>query len=41
MDYTTLSLSEVRTGIGELIRDVEATFASLDARQLNLSLIHI
>ena len=35
MDYTTLSLSEVRTGIGELIRDVEATFGSLDARQLN------
>ena len=35
MDYTTLSLSEVRSGIAELVRDVEATFGSLDARQLN------
>jgi hypothetical protein len=35
MDYTTLSLSEVRLGIAELIRDAEATFGSLDARQLN------
>ena len=35
MDYTTLSLSEVRLGIAELIRDAEATFGPLDARQLN------
>ena len=35
MDYTTLSLSEVRAGISELIPDVEATFSSLDTRQLN------
>jgi hypothetical protein len=35
MDYAKLSLSEVRTGIAELIRDVEATFGSLDPRQLN------
>ena len=35
MDYTSLSLSEVRDGIAELIRDVEATFGSLGAKQLN------
>jgi hypothetical protein len=35
MDYTTLSVSEVRAGIAALIRDVEATFGPLDARQLN------
>jgi len=35
MDYTTLSVSQVREGIGELNRDVEATFVSLDGEQLN------
>ena len=35
MDYTALSLSAVREGIGELIGDVEATFVPLDAEQLN------
>jgi len=35
MDYTTLSLTEVRIGIAGLIGDVESTFGSLDAQQLN------
>ncbi len=35
MDYTTLSLAEVRAGIAELIRDVEATFGRLDGQQVN------
>ena len=35
MDYTTLSLSEVKTGLDEVARDAEATFGALDGRQLN------
>jgi len=35
MDYTTLSLAQVRTGLDAMSRDTLATFGSLDARQLN------
>ena len=35
MDYTTLSLAQVRTGLDAMARDTLATFGSLDARQLN------
>jgi hypothetical protein len=35
MDYTTLSLTEVRTALEDITRDVQASFGSLDARQLN------
>ena len=35
MDYATLPLTEIRTGLESVARDVEATFGSLDARQLN------
>jgi hypothetical protein len=35
MDYTTLSLAEVKTGLDAVARDTEATFGGLDARQLN------
>ena len=35
MDYTTLSLAEVKTGLAEIARDVESTFGALNARQLN------
>lgn len=35
MDYTTLSLGEVRSGLEEVARDAEATFGGLDARQLD------
>src|SRR5262249_35848844 len=34
-DYTTLSLSEVRAGLQDLVRDTRATFGGLDVRQLN------
>ena len=35
MDYATLSLAEVRTGLSEVARDTQSTFGRLDARQLN------
>jgi hypothetical protein len=35
MDYTTLSLAEVRAGLESVAEDAEATFGSLDGRQLN------
>ena len=35
MDYTTLSLAEVKTGLAEIARDVESTFGALNGRQLN------
>jgi hypothetical protein len=34
MDYTTLSLADVRTGLRDVARDAHVTFGSLDARQL-------
>ena len=35
MDYSTLSLAEVRTGLADVSRDVENTFGRLSARQVN------
>ena len=35
MDYTTLSLADVRTGLDDIAREARATFGGLDARQLN------
>src|SRR4051812_42667836 len=35
MDYTTLSLAEVKAGLDDLAREAEATFGGLNARQLN------
>src|SRR5678816_4549116 len=35
MDYTTLSLAELRTALDEVARDAQVTFGGLDARQLN------
>jgi len=35
MDYTKLSLAQVRSGLDTMARDTLATFGSLDARQLN------
>jgi DinB family protein len=35
MDYATLPLAEIRTGLENVARDVEETFGSLDGRQLN------
>jgi hypothetical protein len=35
MDYTTLSLAEVRTGLAAMAHETEATFGGFDARQLN------
>lgn len=35
MNYTTLSLADVRTALQDVARDAEATFGALDARQLN------
>ena len=35
MDYTTLSLAEVRSGLDAMARDTLATFGGFDARQLN------
>jgi hypothetical protein len=35
VDYTTLSLAEVRAGLDDVARDTQATFGGLDARQLN------
>ena len=35
MDYTTLSLPEVRTGLDGIAREAQLTFGAFDARQLN------
>jgi hypothetical protein len=35
MDYTSVSLADVRAGLDNLAREVQATFGALDARQLN------
>ena len=35
MDYATLSLAEVQTGLADVARDVEHAFGALNARQLN------
>ena len=35
MDYTTLSLTDVKNGLAEIAREAEATFGALDAWQLN------
>ncbi len=35
MDYTTMSLAEVRTGLDDMARETQATFGALEARQLN------
>jgi hypothetical protein len=35
MDYATLSLAEVKTGLADIARDVEHVFGALNARQLN------
>lgn len=35
MDYATLSLADVRSGLDAVARETQATFGGLDARQLN------
>ena len=35
MDYTTLSLAEVSTGLDGMAQETQATFGGFDARQLN------
>ena len=35
MDYATLPLAEVKSGLDDIARDVQATFGGLDERQLN------
>lgn len=35
MDYTTLSLADVKTGLENVARDAQATFGGLNAGQLN------
>jgi DinB superfamily len=35
MDYTALSLADVRAGLDQIAREAETTFGALDARQLN------
>jgi hypothetical protein len=35
VDYATLSLAEVRSGLDSVARDTQVTFGNLDARQLN------
>lgn len=35
MDYAVLTLAQVRSGLDSVARDAQATFAGLDARQLN------
>jgi hypothetical protein len=35
MDYTTLTLTEVKAGLADVARDVERMFGPLSARQLN------
>jgi hypothetical protein len=35
MDYATLSMAEVRSGLEDIARETEATFGGFDAQQLN------
>jgi hypothetical protein len=35
MDYTTLSIAEVKAGLEDVARDAQSAFGGLDARQLN------
>src|SRR5688572_31468746 len=35
MDYTKLTLREIESALSDVVRDTEATFGGLDARQLN------
>jgi hypothetical protein len=35
MDYATLSLAAVKTGLDDIARETQSTFGGLDARQLN------
>jgi len=35
MDYATLSLANVRSGLDDIARETQATFGSFDVRQLN------
>ena len=35
MNYTTLSLADVRAGLEDVARDAHTAFGALDARQLN------
>ena len=35
MDYTTLSLAEVKTGLDDVAQETQATFGGFEARQLN------
>jgi hypothetical protein len=35
MDYTTLSLTDVKTSLADIAREADATFGALNARQLN------
>ena len=35
MDYTALALADVETALGDIARDAQATFGSLEGRQLN------
>ena len=35
MDYATLSLADVRSGLDDIIRETQATFGGYDAQQLN------
>ena len=35
MDYTTLSLAEVKTGLDDVAQETQATFGGFDVRQLN------
>jgi hypothetical protein len=35
MDYTTLSLADVKVALGDVAQETRATFGGLDARQLN------
>jgi hypothetical protein len=35
VDYATLSLADVRTGLDDVARETHSTFGGLDARQLN------
>jgi len=35
MDYATLSLADVKTGLDEIAREVQAIFGGFDVQQLN------
>jgi len=35
MDYATLSLADVKTGLDAIVRETQSTFGGFDARQLN------